>query len=220
MDAVSLLISTMEGKPLPSSLPSGFKLQVVPRGTILIHRGLPIQQLTFLLKGRCAITTSNPDGKTITTALYEEFQIFGVAEWIAGEDEFSGTVAVASDSASILTCSASLFRLCLEESHTLSLLLNRYLGQLMTGSMALNNRQSFRTVKQTLMEYFYLQALSHDLPYQIPLSRQELAQSLRLQDRTLYRYLKQLEAEGFIENKKGKTVLTFANLSRLQANNE
>ena len=68
--------------------------------------------------------------------------------------------------------------------------------------------------KDILGHYLFLQA-QRKTPYVCPLTRKNLAETLHINLRTLYRHLSDFEEKGYIELRKGKIIIEQKNLEKL-----
>ena len=54
-----------------------------------------------------------------------------------------------------------------------------------------------------------------DSPYTLPLTREDLSDLLAIPSRSLYRYLKELEEEGFLKRTGGKIIIDKDHFSKI-----
>ena len=65
------------------------------------------------------------------------------------------------------------------------------------------------------MGYYLFLAAQSGRPYTCPLTREELADTLVINQRSLHRYLAAMEDDGCLELKKGKIINHYSKLSEL-----
>ncbi|MBQ8994611.1 MAG: Crp/Fnr family transcriptional regulator [Oscillospiraceae bacterium] len=210
------LCNVLEGHFSKRSAPSPMVLMRMKKQEVLLYGGFSVRNIYLLLEGHCGVSTVNEDGSLTIADLYQPVQIFGISEYLAGIPEFLANVYISSDSALILSCPADYFASCVRNCQELSVLLNGYLAKLLVRNMRSSEETLYASPKQQLMEYFFIHAIDKDLPYVYPISRDDLANQLRLNPRTLYRYLRQLEEEGYIGNRHGKTMVDKINYELLE----
>ena len=211
------LCGIFRGQELPQRLPPPLKRLEMRKQDLLLFGGFPIRSIYFLISGHCGVSVVNEDGVVTIADVYHPMQVFGVTEILAGVPDFLANVYISSDRATVVECPADFFLSEVRDCHELSLLLNGYLGQLLARNMRNRDRSAREEPKRALLEYLYVSAIDKELPYVCPAGREELASSLQLNPRTLYRYLKDLTGRGYLSNVKGKTVITRENYRRMEA---
>ena len=211
----SALCSALRGRPLPDPLPHPLRLVRPKKQQAFLHSGMPVDTFYILLGGICAVRIYSEQGGSAVVASQSDLQVYGFSERLAGRD-CSATVYAASDDCMLLACPATLFLQTMEQSLPLALLMVRYLGGSAMGNMQNTAKRTFGSQRLALADYCYTSALGKPLPYLLAVSREELAAQLRLNLRTLYRYLAALKAEGYISVQHGKTCITAENLVKLE----
>ena len=212
---LACLQAILQKKTLPAALPAGLRRSHPAAKDMIMRGGYPAGQIIFLIRGSCTVSVFHPDGRSAAATRYDAVQIFGITEYLAGRQEYLGDVA-AGDGCEIITCPADLFMACLKDSHELSLQLNLYLGSLLDQALSQSGRRLFRSRRRDIIEYFFAGSSGRPLPFTFRIPRDMLASFLGMSPRTLYRNLRELQAEGFISAERGKTAVTAANREKMR----
>ncbi len=205
----------LQKKPLPAALPAGLRRSHPAPRDMIMRSGYPAEQVIFLVRGSCTVSVFHPDGRSAAATRYDAVQIFGIAEYLAGRQEYLGDVA-AGNNCEIIICPADLFMACLAASPGLSLQLNLYLGALLDRTLSQSGRRLFRSRRRDIIEYFFAGSSGRPLPFVFRIPRDMLASFLGMSPRTLYRSLRELQAEGYISVQRGKTAVTAANREKMR----
>jgi len=211
----SVLCSALRRKPLPESLPHPLRLLRPKKQQIILHSGFAADTFYILLRGICSVRIYSEQGTDTVAATQSDLQVYGFSERLH-DKECHATVYAASDDCELLVCPASLFLQTMEQSLPLALLMVRYLSGTAVGSMQSSAKRAFSSPRLALAEYCYSAALGKPLPHLLTDTREELADSLRLNLRTLYRHLQALKDAGCISVQRGKTLITAENLTKLE----
>ncbi|MEG1305398.1 MAG: hypothetical protein RSD19_07420, partial [Oscillospiraceae bacterium] len=118
-------------------------------------------------------------------------------------DDFSAGVTTRSACCFGEIYASRLLRLCDEDGAFTRAMLS-YLASLATNTMQQNTKRLFLDSFDSLLVYIYEQTVGKELPTVIETSRNEMAGTLRINIRTLYRYTDRLVDEGFAKKKSGK----------------
>lgn len=213
----SALCAAMEGREPSSPLPEGLSMLAPKKHAVILHSGFPVSQIFILLQGACAVTLYSADGGSDIADTMDSVQAFGLTELLCGKDVYHGTLYAASTGCRLLACPSRLFLETLKKSLPLSGLVNRYLAGFVMKTMSADRRRAFSSPRLAAAEFFYAYSQGKPLPCRVEISREELAQRLHLNLRTLYRHLSALKADGLVSIERGKTVLTQENADRLRA---
>lgn len=184
------------------------------KNDIILHQMDPVSHFYFLLKGKLSVINSISWSNSNTIDTLTPTDILGLIEYLNNIPHYTASVVAET------TC--VLFRIPVHEYITLiktnpmlcyeTLCL---LGKITSHNMNLAETNTLFHPQDRLGHFLFLAAQDH-LPYTCPLTRKELAKTLNINLRTLYRYLSIMENNQYLKIENGKLKIDsihFKNLS-------
>lgn len=166
------------------------------RGHILINQGQDLDHILLLLEGYVEITQYSPGGRKNIATFLNGPQLLGLVEFLNGEALIFSQVRALSP--------GTLIPLSLKETKallgdpSLSPYLMAYLASLTQEAILARFKDRLMEKKVRLLDFFFQTALHGGLPCEISLSKEDISVLLQIPPRTLYRYLREAEEEGYI----------------------
>ena len=189
-----------------------------PAGTMLIQCQNPIYCICILVDGLCCTEKYNIQGRLLISENISPVEFFGLFEAVHPLPLYQHEVSVR----------------CITSCTCLKIPVNHYLKELNTSVDAL------QISLQILSKFVYRILLQNDglilnnarcnillkllecsdgkaFPYLLPMKKEELAQTLNISLRTLYRKLDAMYEEGLISTRKGKILITQEQYGKITA---
>lgn len=188
----------------------------VAKGDTFIHSGFPADTIHFLLRGTARVIVGTREGKEVAVDVQEAPDLFGVIEVLQGQPVYSGSVAALTDCL-FARQSAEKFLDAVYGRPEASAIMLRYLVWLAERNMRAAELKAIATPKDALAHHLYRRCAGRPLPCVLADTRRTLSEQTHINLRTLYRYLAQFEAEGFIRLAHGKIVVDEASYKKLAA---
>ncbi len=187
-------------------------------GSMLIHCQNPIYCICILVDGLCCTEKYNIHGRLLTSENIGPVEFFGLFEAVHPLPLYQHEVSVR----------------CVTSCTCLKIPVQRYLKELNSSIDAL------QVSLQALSKFVYRILLQNDglilnnarcnillklleccegkpFPYLLPMKKEELAQTLNISLRTLYRKLDAMYAEGLISTRRGKILITQEQYGKITA---
>lgn len=196
-----------------SHLDLGNQLLTVPKGETILYQGDSAEYFYILLSGHTLIMNQISFSTNDIIDFVEPPHILGLMEFINHENFYTAFV-VADTTCVLFRVNAKDFMNYIRQDAELC-----YQTLLITAHVASSNMDRAEThrifpTKDILGHYLYRQACYH-LPYICPLTRKSLSAKLNINLRTLYRYLDDMEKQGYITLCKGKIVINQEQMEQL-----
>lgn len=205
----NLLFQAAQGERLNQDqrqtlLDDGYPVHLLKGGTHLIHQDESLEEVLFLISGNVMITQFNRSGKRNIASYLEAPQFFGLIEYLTGRREpISGVMSVSEVEYLRLSSQSMEYLL---KSPTFYPYFLTYLAQLNQQTMTHAMMERFLDDKTLLMDYLFHLAENQSLPAKITEKKQDLSDLLHIGLRSLYRYLSELESEGYL-TRKGQSLI-------------
>lgn len=196
------ILHMLDGTPLPEP-EAGMRSRTVRAGTIIAHGGQPLEKLFLLLGGSCRVLNYSYEGKRVFAGAVSRPQIFGLYELVSGIPTHTATLECMSG-CQIVEVSADRALSCLKSRPEAAFGALRFLALFTDDLLRRSNRITMHSERESLLLYFYAACRGKPLPVRIPVKKEELAELLNLNLRTLYRRLDELSAGGFLCRNHGK----------------
>lgn len=190
----------------------------IPSGQTFIQWGFPVDSVWFLLRGRIRVSVSSADGQAAVVDTIEGPHLLGVLEAVRSLPIYTASVKTAQEC--LLVClSADEFLASVYQDPGASKILIEYLCWLASASMDKSELKAIKTPKELLLGYLYQRSTEQKLPYTITSTKKSISEELHINLRTLYRYLDELGADGYLETCKGKIVIQPSHYEKLKQAN-
>lgn len=171
------------------------------KGDMLLYPDSDEYAILFLESGTVEVSRYDTDGERILQSFMAAPQCFGLVEAFADTPLLCGVKALTEGSCYALSPEDPLFK----DREVLEFLL-RYISTLYVEEMGLSAREKHFSGKERLLHTLYRMARG-PFPYTLPLTREDLSDLLAIPQRSLYRYLKELEEEGYLTRTGGKILI-------------
>lgn len=172
------------------------------RGDRLLEPDVEGYELLLLESGTVEVSRYDVDGARILQSFLSAPQCFGLIEYEAKTPLLSGIRALTDGRYYTLSPKDPL----LSDPSVISLFLT-YVCSLYERDMRTRAFEKHMTGKERVL--FTIYRLSEaPFPHTLPLKRDDLADLLGISPRSLYRYLNELEKEGFLSRDRGKILIT------------
>ena len=171
------------------------------KGEMLLYPDSEEYAILFLESGTVEVSRYDTNGERILQSFMAAPQCFGLVEAFADTPLLCGVKALTKGSCYALSPEDPLFK----DREVLEFLL-RYVSTLYVEEMGRSAREKHLSGKERILHTLYRMARG-PFPYTLPLTREDLSDLLAIPPRSLYRYLKELEEEGFLTRTGGKVLI-------------
>lgn len=179
------------------------------KGDMLLYPDSDEYAILFLESGTVEVSRFDMEGERILQSFMTAPQCFGLVEAFADTPLLCGVKALTKGSCYALSPEDPLFK----DREVLEFLL-RYISTLYVEEMGRSAREKNLSGKERVLYTLYRMAQG-PLPYTLPLTREDLSDLLAIPSRSLYRYLKELEEEGFFKRTGGKIIIDKDHFSKI-----
>lgn len=187
----------------------------LPRGAAILHCAFPADSVYFVLEGAVRVVVDTQDGREAVIDVFDAPHIVGALEVLRGKEAYGASVFAATE-CTVARVPAQEFLDGLAQNADASFIMLRYLAWLASYSMDKSELKALAPPKDILGRFLYLAGVGRTLPCTVRYTRRAISDELHINLRTLYRYLAQMEEDGFIELRHGKIVLTSQGLAKLE----
>lgn len=184
------------------------------KGEIIFQQGNPIRYFYILIKGRTIIVNpfSGVNGNIHHTLV--PLDIMGLPDYLDDSPFYTSDV-IAATSCVCFRIPQNLFISLITSDPILCYSTLRIIGQITSSNLRRVETNVIFSPKDRL-GYYLLLASQGNLPYICPYTREELADTLAINLRSLHRYLATMEKEGHLELTKGKIRIEKSHWQKLE----
>ncbi len=185
------------------------------KGSYLFHGTQPLKYIYILVSGRCCVEKYKHGGQLYTDSTRSALSIFGLIEAYTRQYHHTVSMKCITDCVyaripvlqfqNIINTHPELMTMCLEFVSVSYLECTQVADQLMLNP-------PLRSILIKLYQYCH----NETFPVTITITKEELAQNLNMNLRTLYRHLDKLYASGFLTPQKGKITITELQYKRIK----
>jgi len=175
------------------------------KGDVIIQQGSVLKYFYFLLSGQAIITNAKSNEKGNSFYALMPLDILGLPTYLDGKERHPSNI-IARTSCVVFLIPQKTFISLITSDPVLCYSTLRILGQIYSNNLRKQEINSIFQPRKRLGYYLYLVAQDTS-PYICQYTREELADLLVINQRSLYRYLSTLEEEGCLELKKGKITI-------------
>lgn len=192
---------------------SDFDLLKVKKKTVLIRENEKLDYIYLLVKGSANVVHFTPIGEMIIFNHISNSSAFGLIEHLDGNHAFYKSVAFFKDT--------RLIRIPIEafnkEEKSLELLeiYNAFLLEFAKSSIRAFDLTKNYGRKKNLVEFLLSKCVEQEFPVKITLTKKVISDYLRINERTMYRYLNELIDKECITRQTGKIIITKENHANL-----
>lgn len=174
-------------------------------GEIIIQQGSSLKFFYFLLNGSAISTNAKLDNKGSIFYALTPPDILGLSIYLDGGESYPTNI-IAKTSCVVFRIPQKTFISLITSDPVLCYSTLRMLGQIYSNNLRKQEVNAIFQPKKRLGYYLYIVA-QDKRPYICQYTREELAELLVINQRSLYRYLSTMEEEGCLELKKGKIII-------------
>lgn len=175
---------------------------VYKKGDVIFHQGHSIDYFYILLKGRAIIVNSMSGTNGNIFHAMMPLDIMGLPDYLGGGAAYTSHV-IAKTPCTVFRIPQRTFISLITTDPALCYSTLRILGQISSNSLRNQEINAIFQPRKRLGYYLYL-AAQPGRPFTCPYTREELADTLVINQRSLHRYLAAMEDDGCLELRKGK----------------
>ena len=175
---------------------------VYKKGDVIFHQGHSIDYFYILLKGRAIIVNSMSGTNGNIFHAMMPLDIMGLPDYLGGSAAYTSHV-IAKTPCTVFRIPQRTFISLITTDPALCYSTLRILGQISSNSLRNQEINAIFQPRKRLGYYLYL-AAQPGRPFTCPYTREELADTLVINQRSLHRYLGAMEDDGCLELRKGK----------------
>lgn len=193
--------------------------RVVLAGEYILHEDTQLQQVLFVFRGEFSVWKSSVNGKQYLEQRFCAPQFMGIDRALEVEYKNKGGV-IAIQNCEILILNPDYFLQLLSKNGELSVEVLRNILTKMSMSMVESARKSLYGAADRMLVYLYNYisgSRREKVVYRITLTKKELADSIGVTDRTLYRVLNKLKREHYLSGIEGCILVDQEQLKKIKA---
>lgn len=175
---------------------------VYKKGDVIFQQGHSIDYFYILLKGRAIIVNSMSGTNGNIFHALMPLDIMGLPDYLGGSAAYTSHV-IAKTPCTVFRIPQRTFISLITTDPALCYSTLRILGQISSNSLRNQEINAIFQPRKRLGYYLYL-AAQPGRPFTCPYTREELADTLVINQRSLHRYLAAMEDDGCLELRKGK----------------
>ena len=175
---------------------------VYKKGDVIFQQGHSIDYFYILLKGRAIIVNSMSGTNGNIFHAIMPLDIMGLPDYLGGSAAYTSHV-IAKTPCTVFRIPQRTFISLITTDPALCYSTLRILGQISSNSLRNQEINAIFQPRKRLGYYLYL-AAQPGRPFTCPYTREELADTLVINQRSLHRYLAAMEDDGCLELRKGK----------------
>lgn len=175
---------------------------VYKKGDVIFQQGHSIDYFYILLKGRAIIVNSLSGTNGNIFHVLMPLDIMGLADYLGGSAAYTSHV-IAKSACTVFRIPQKTFISLITSDPVLCYSTLRILGQISSSNLRKQEINAIFQPRRRLGYYLYLAAQS-SCPYTCQYTREELADLLVINQRSLHRYISAMESGGCLEIRKGK----------------
>lgn len=175
---------------------------VYKKGDVIFQQGHSIDYFYILLKGRAIIVNSMSGTNGNIFHAMMPLDIMGLPDYLGGSAAYTSHV-IAKTPCTVFRIPQRTFISLITTDPALCYSTLRILGQISSSSLRNQEINAIFQPRKRLGYYLYL-AAQPGRPFTCPYTREELADTLVINQRSLHRYLAAMEDDGCLELRKGK----------------
>lgn len=181
-------------------------LVTVTKNKTIIFQEDVIDYFYILLSGKVSVVNNVSWGYDIVIDYLEPIHILGLVEYLNNINTYTAFI-VTENKCTFLKLPAEDFIRIIKTDPALCYLTLIALGEVTQANMNNHELKTMVHPKDILGNHLFHLASAAKLPYVFPRTRAELAEELHINLRTLYRYTKQLNEDGYLALERGNIVI-------------
>lgn len=184
--------------------------------TYLFHVYQPMQYIYILLEGICCVEKYNHGGQLFTDSNRSALQIFGLLEAVT--DCNYHTVSMKCVTPCVYAkIPVKAYMQAIRSDTELLMMSMQYLCIFFKEHVQTTDQLMLDTPRQGILSRLYQYCAGRTFPVTVQIKKEELAQDLNINLRTLYRHLDKLYKEDIISSHKGKICISVEQYLRIEA---
>lgn len=203
---------------LPRRFYSRIEVCTYADGKLLIQKGQENPYIFFLIYGQVKVQNEYFNGKVFSYAVKPAPGLVGLLEFFAEELVSTSTVRAIGETL-LLRMKKMDFSSWITNDFNAYQLCTKYFARQMYPSIAKTGIMNAYSKKRTLMNYLVQQYEADVLrqgEHRILQTREDLANSMGMSQRTIYRLINDLVEEGFLTISRGKLLISADQLQKMQ----
>lgn len=192
--------------------------RVIPAGDFIAYEDTVLQQVLFVFRGEFASWKSSASGKKHMEMCLPAPQFIGIDRALNVKYKNSSD-CIATQNCEILIMNQGYFVGILQQNGELAVEVLRNILSKMSMSMVKSGWKSMYDATDRMLVYLhsYISGSRREKAvYRITRTKKELAASIGVSDRTIYRVLRQLKEEGYLSGVEGCIIVDQAQLQKIK----
>lgn len=190
-------------KPLDLSGCAPHLIHHLKTDAYVFHVHQPIRFITLLLDGKCCVEKYSHSGQLFTDTTREALQIFGVLESTVMDKYHTVSMKCMTDCV-IAKIPVPYFMQVIRSEPELMLMSMQHLCYLFLDNVGNADQLMLDTPRRSILTKLYHYCQDQTFPVIVANKKEELAQDLNMNLRTLYRHLEKLYDSGLLSSHRGK----------------
>lgn len=195
------------------NLYKNYELIKIKKKSILIEENAPLDFLYLSVVGTANVIHITSVGELIIFDHVSKPHIFGLIEFLDGNTKFYKSVSFVKGT-KLLKIPREDFE-NVKETIELLKIYNKFLLDFSISSIVSSDLTANYGKKRNLVEFFISKCTSENFPIKINLTKKVISDYLRINERTMYRYLNEFIEKGFITRDHRKLYITEDNYNKL-----
>ncbi|MDO5037365.1 MAG: Crp/Fnr family transcriptional regulator [Tissierellia bacterium] len=193
---------------------AGLDLRTVETERVILSPKDTTDRICFLVEGQVEVRNFSLEGKRNISAYLKGPQFLGLVEYLTQRRQHLSEVKTLSPAVLIYLHRDQMEKLLAHKTFHRYFL--DYLAELTVNTLSKHSVERAMDPKSLLLNYLYQYAKHSSFPVEIQENKQNISDLLNIQIRTLYRYLRDFEDQGYLLRKKQSIYLTEENFKLIQ----
>ena len=209
-------------RPLPAPLIDELR-RIAPRlmgrkkaNTYLFYVFEPIQYIYILLDGTCCSEKYNHDGQIFTDSTRDALQIFSMMEAVTNQRNHTVSMKCLTDCV-YAKIPVSQYMQAVQEDPELMMMSVQLMCVFFLEHLQNTDRLILNSPRLSILSKLHQYCADHTFPVIVQIKKEELAQDLHMNLRTLYRHLDRLYEDRILSSHKGKISITYEQFQLIEA---
>lgn len=175
----------------------------------------PIKYIHLLLDGKCCVEKYNQSGQLFTDSTRDALQVFGLLETAVHGKFHTATMKCMTDCV-IAKIPVPLYMQVIREDPELMMMSMQHICFLFLDNVANTDQLMLSSPRRSILVRMYQYCSEKTFPVTVQIRKEELAQDLNMNLRTLYRHLDKLYETGILSARKGKICISHAQYLKIE----
>ena len=182
----------------------------------MFHVYQPLEYIYILLDGTCSTEKYNHGGRLFTDSNRVAMQIFGLVEALTDFDYHTVSMRCVTDCV-YTRIPLDVYLDIIQSDPSLMMMSMQFLCIFFKEHIQTTDRLMLDTPRRSILSRLYHYCTGLPFPVTIQIKKEELAQDLNMNLRTLYRQLDKLYGENLVSTQRGKIHITKEQFERIEA---